>query len=106
MDTQKLYITRTDKDKLIELRYEIREGTADAGDYQDYENLIISHGLPKSKLDKILKDSKSVDWDDFVKKRKNSKNMSYKRRTKLEAFIVGGLLGLGLYIIFRAIVRN
>jgi hypothetical protein len=83
------------------LSKKIEANTAIVEDYKQYEKLLLSGGLTHDFIFSYLTKAGFSSWGDLVNARKkmNSHN-------ETEASLVGGLLGLGLGIIFNSAISN
>lgn len=85
--------------ELESLSQKIEFNTASISDYQRYEELLLTAGLPKDYILSYLKRGNMKSWEELIKARKKQGKLS---EENLKMTVVGGLLGLaiGLFVMF------
>lgn len=81
--------------ELEQLTQKIEFNTATLPDYQRYEELLLQSGLPRNYIYSYLRRAGFNSWEDFVAARR-----SKERRQMISGAIIGGLVGLGLGVLF------
>jgi hypothetical protein len=84
-------------DRLLQLRNKISENTADASEYNEYEQLLIAGGFTKEHIESKFQKANANDWDSFIRKRNSVK--SFDEKKWIEVAVVASILAMSLALI-------
>ena len=87
--------------ELESLRERIRSNSASLLDYERYESILLDNGLSSSQIHANLEAAGLSSWEEFVEARSQKV-----RGNKVEAGVIGGLLGLGLGLLLVSALSN
>lgn len=85
--------------ELEQLTHKIENNTATLQDYERYEVLLLQGGLPREYIYSYLRRAGFNSWEEFLAARKNKA-----RREMISGAIIGGLVGLGLGVLFYDLI--
>jgi hypothetical protein len=80
----------------------IEDNSASIEDYARYEFLLTNAGLPREYIYSYLARAGFTNWNDLVQERRNKQ----KKQTKIEEVVIAGLIGLGLGVLFAALLEK
>tara|TARA_R110001592_G_scaffold363212_1_gene681392 strand:+ start:944 stop:1264 length:321 start_codon:yes stop_codon:yes gene_type:complete len=106
MGTTNLDRTSSEERHLSKLLNYIESGSADVEDFKEFEKILLDNGIDRDDIFKPLQREHIKDWDDLVNKRKNVAKDDYKKKNLYEALVIGVLLGLGLYVLYKALSKK